>query len=101
MILALDNCSDGLEQSLFWILFAFMLVLFLSAFMVFTNEEESGSSTWRTLPYFFVWPIYPFFTSEGLNARGKRWRIPYGVSLTAVVVFALIMFITGYCSAKI
>ena len=100
MTLTLDSCSGGFEQGLFWILIASTLALFLTAFMVFTNEEESGSSTWRILPYFFVWPLYPLFTSDGLNTTGKRWRIPYGVSLTAVVVLAFIMFFTGWCSAK-
>ena len=97
------NCNGLLELSFFIIAIMMVPLIILSAFIVFEagTEDEKEEHSWKYLPLLWLWPIRPFYSTDGLNNLGKKWRPIYKWSISILTIVSLIMYFGGYCSEKI
>ena len=97
MTVTSSECVGPLETTVFYLLLISGLLVISSTFMVFTNEEEAEGKGWKYLALLWLWPIRPFYTSSGLNDKGKQWRPVYIGSITSCAIIMVVLLASGFC----
>ncbi len=96
-----SQCTNNFELILFSIFMLSGLIVIISMLLLFSNEADSKNekSSWKYIPLIWLWPLRPFWTSNGLNSNGKKIRPVYIGSILILFSIGAYMKLNGYCVA--
>ena len=96
MVLNFSDCDTLIEKMLFSSGGLAIIILLISASIVFSNENEEGKS--RPLVRELTRAFEFIFTDQYLTDLGKRWRVCLNAALLyLLILIGIFNFVEGFC----